>query len=31
LSLEPLSDYRLLLDRQAHQLIALWSQEPLAS
>ena len=29
LSLEPLSDYRLLLDRQAHQLIALWSQEPL--
>lgn len=29
LSLEPLSDYRLLLDRQAHQLIALWSQEPI--
>ena len=31
LSLEPLSDYRLLLDRQAHQLIALWSQEPLTN
>ena len=29
LSLEPLSDYRLLLDRQAHQLIGLWSQEPI--
>lgn len=28
LSLEPLSDYRLLLDRQAHQLIGLWSQTP---
>jgi uncharacterized membrane protein affecting hemolysin expression/class 3 adenylate cyclase len=28
LSLEPLSDYRLLLDRQAHQLIGLWSQSP---
>ncbi len=28
LSLEPLSDYRLLLDRQAHQLIGLWSNAP---